>query len=44
MHLPPPSHNDLERGGLTVVEERGPTLLIDGNVLVSGQFRAPSAR
>jgi 7,8-dihydropterin-6-yl-methyl-4-(beta-D-ribofuranosyl)aminobenzene 5'-phosphate synthase len=36
-HLPPPSHNDLEREGLTVVEERGPTLLIDGAVLVSGQ-------
>jgi 7,8-dihydropterin-6-yl-methyl-4-(beta-D-ribofuranosyl)aminobenzene 5'-phosphate synthase len=37
MHLPPPSHNDLEREGLTVIEERGPTLLIDGTVLVSGQ-------
>lgn len=37
IHLPPPSHNDLEREGLTVVEERGPTLLIDGTVLVSGQ-------
>jgi 7,8-dihydropterin-6-yl-methyl-4-(beta-D-ribofuranosyl)aminobenzene 5'-phosphate synthase len=37
VHLPPPSHNDLEREGLTVVEERGPTLLIDGTVLVSGQ-------
>jgi 7,8-dihydropterin-6-yl-methyl-4-(beta-D-ribofuranosyl)aminobenzene 5'-phosphate synthase len=37
MHLPPPSHNDLEREGLTVVEERGPTLVIDGTVLVSGQ-------
>ena len=37
IHLPPPSHNDLEREGLTVVEERGPTLLIDDEVLVSGQ-------
>ncbi len=37
IHLPPPSHNDLEREGLTLVEERGPTLLIDGTVLVSGQ-------
>jgi 7,8-dihydropterin-6-yl-methyl-4-(beta-D-ribofuranosyl)aminobenzene 5'-phosphate synthase len=37
VHLPPPSHNDLEREGLTVIEERGPTLLIDGTVLVSGQ-------
>jgi len=37
MHLPPPSHNDLEREGLTVIEERGPSLLIDGRLLVSGQ-------
>ena len=37
LHLPPPNHNDLEREGLTVIEERGPTLLIDGTVLVSGQ-------
>jgi hypothetical protein len=25
MHLPPPSHNDLGREGLTVIEEPGPT-------------------
>jgi 7,8-dihydropterin-6-yl-methyl-4-(beta-D-ribofuranosyl)aminobenzene 5'-phosphate synthase len=37
LHLPPPSHNDLEREGLTVVEDRGPTLVIDGTVLISGQ-------
>lgn len=37
LHLPPPSHSDLEREGLTVIEERGPTLLIDGTALVSGQ-------
>jgi 7,8-dihydropterin-6-yl-methyl-4-(beta-D-ribofuranosyl)aminobenzene 5'-phosphate synthase len=37
LHLPPPSHNDLDREGLEVVEERGPSLLIDGTVLVSGQ-------
>jgi len=37
MHLPPPSLNDLEREGLTVVEERGPSVLIDGTMLVSGQ-------
>ena len=37
LHLPPPSMADLEREGLTVVEERGPTLLIDGRVLVSGE-------
>ncbi|HET9556655.1 MAG TPA: MBL fold metallo-hydrolase, partial [Actinomycetota bacterium] len=28
---------DLEAEGLEVVEERGPTLLLDGHVLVSGQ-------
>ncbi len=37
LHLPPPNPNDLEREGLTVVEERGPSLIIDGCVLVSGQ-------
>ena len=37
LHMPPPSHNDLDREGLEVVEERGPSLLIDGTVLVSGQ-------
>ena len=43
IHLPPPSHNDLEREGLTVVEERGPTLLIGGTVLVSGQVERVTA-
>jgi 7,8-dihydropterin-6-yl-methyl-4-(beta-D-ribofuranosyl)aminobenzene 5'-phosphate synthase len=37
IHLPPPSVADLEREGIDVVEERGPTLLIDGTALVSGQ-------
>ena len=37
IHMPPPNRNDLEREGLTVVDERGPTLLIDDTVLVSGQ-------
>ena len=37
IHLPPPKANDLEREGLTVVEERGPSVIIDGCVLVSGQ-------
>jgi 7,8-dihydropterin-6-yl-methyl-4-(beta-D-ribofuranosyl)aminobenzene 5'-phosphate synthase len=36
-HMPPPSLGDLEREGLEVLEERGPTLLIDGALLVSGQ-------
>lgn len=37
LHMPPPNHNDLEREGLEVIEEQGPSLLIDGTVLVSGQ-------
>jgi 7,8-dihydropterin-6-yl-methyl-4-(beta-D-ribofuranosyl)aminobenzene 5'-phosphate synthase len=36
-HLPPPSHNDLDREGVTIVEERGPSLLLDGAVLITGQ-------
>ncbi len=34
---PPPSLNDLEHEGVTVIEERGPTLLIDRTVLVTGE-------
>jgi 7,8-dihydropterin-6-yl-methyl-4-(beta-D-ribofuranosyl)aminobenzene 5'-phosphate synthase len=34
---PPPSATDLERENVQVIEERGPTLLIDGCVLVTGQ-------
>jgi len=34
---PPPSHMDLDREGVEVVEERGPTLLVDGCMLVTGQ-------
>jgi 7,8-dihydropterin-6-yl-methyl-4-(beta-D-ribofuranosyl)aminobenzene 5'-phosphate synthase len=37
LHLPPPGRADLEAEGLEVVEEHGPTLLIDGQVLVSGE-------
>jgi 7,8-dihydropterin-6-yl-methyl-4-(beta-D-ribofuranosyl)aminobenzene 5'-phosphate synthase len=37
LHLPPPSRADLEAEGLEVVEERGPTLLVDGRVLISGE-------
>lgn len=36
-HLPPPSHNDLDREGVQIVEERGPSLLLDGAVLITGQ-------
>jgi 7,8-dihydropterin-6-yl-methyl-4-(beta-D-ribofuranosyl)aminobenzene 5'-phosphate synthase len=37
IHLPPPRLQDLEREGVRVVEERGPSLLIDGMALVTGQ-------
>ncbi len=37
IHMPPPSHNDLDREGVTIIEERGPSLLLDGMVLVTGQ-------
>lgn len=34
---PPRSHNDLAREGVELIEERGPTLLVDGCVLITGQ-------
>lgn len=37
MDMPPPSHNDLDREGVEIIEERGPSLLLDGTVLVTGQ-------
>jgi len=37
VHLPPPSRGDLDAEGVQLVEERGPTLLIDNCVLVTGQ-------
>jgi 7,8-dihydropterin-6-yl-methyl-4-(beta-D-ribofuranosyl)aminobenzene 5'-phosphate synthase len=37
LRLRPPSMADLEREGLEVVSERGPTLLLDDRILVSGQ-------
>jgi 7,8-dihydropterin-6-yl-methyl-4-(beta-D-ribofuranosyl)aminobenzene 5'-phosphate synthase len=37
MHMPPPSHNDLDREGVSIVEERGPSLLLDSMILVTGQ-------
>jgi 7,8-dihydropterin-6-yl-methyl-4-(beta-D-ribofuranosyl)aminobenzene 5'-phosphate synthase len=37
IHMPPPSRQDLDREGWEVVEERGPSLLLDGTVLVTGQ-------
>jgi 7,8-dihydropterin-6-yl-methyl-4-(beta-D-ribofuranosyl)aminobenzene 5'-phosphate synthase len=37
VHMPPPSHTDLDREGVEIIEERSPTLLLDGMVLVTGQ-------
>lgn len=37
IHMPPPSHNDLDREGVDIIEERGPSLLLDDTVLVTGQ-------
>lgn len=37
LRVPPPSRRDLEAEGLEVVEETGPSLLLDGALLVSGQ-------
>jgi 7,8-dihydropterin-6-yl-methyl-4-(beta-D-ribofuranosyl)aminobenzene 5'-phosphate synthase len=37
IHMPPPSRGDLEREGVDVIEERGPSLLLDNMVLVAGQ-------
>ncbi len=37
IRMPPPSHQDLDREGWQVVEDTGPTLLLDGAVLVTGQ-------
>jgi 7,8-dihydropterin-6-yl-methyl-4-(beta-D-ribofuranosyl)aminobenzene 5'-phosphate synthase len=37
IHMPPPSHQDLDREGWQVVEERAPSLLLNGSVLVTGQ-------
>ncbi len=37
IRMPPPNRSDLEREGVEVVEERGPSLLLDGMVLVAGQ-------
>ena len=38
IRMPPPSHNDLDREGWQVVEEVGPSLLLDDAVLVTGQI------
>lgn len=37
IHMPPPSRQDLDREGWEVLEERKPSFLLDGTVLVTGQ-------
>ena len=37
IRMPPPSRNDLDREGWEIVEERGPSLLLENRVLVTGQ-------
>jgi 7,8-dihydropterin-6-yl-methyl-4-(beta-D-ribofuranosyl)aminobenzene 5'-phosphate synthase len=37
IHMPPPSRADLDREGWQIVEDRGPTLLLDGFLLVTGE-------
>lgn len=37
LRMPPPSHVDLDREGVDIIEERGPSLLLDDTVLVTGQ-------
>jgi 7,8-dihydropterin-6-yl-methyl-4-(beta-D-ribofuranosyl)aminobenzene 5'-phosphate synthase len=38
IRMPPPSNNDLDREGWQVVEEQGPSILLDGSILVTGQI------
>lgn len=35
--LPPPKKSDLQRGGIEVIEEVGPSMLVDDMILVSGE-------
>ena len=37
IHMPPASHQDLDREGWQVVEERAPSLLLNNAILVTGQ-------
>ena len=37
VELPPPSLHDLEREGIVLLVERGPSFLVNGTVLVTGQ-------
>lgn len=37
LHLPAPTRADLEREGVEIIERRDPSLVLDGQVLVTGQ-------
>ena len=41
--LPPPSLHDLEREGIELLVERGPSFLINGTILVTGQIERTTA-
>ncbi len=43
IHLPPPSKKVLEDREVEILERRGPSLLLDGNALVSGQVERTSS-
>lgn len=43
IHMPPPSHADLDHEGVDIVEERGPSLLLDNTVLITGQVERVTA-
>lgn len=38
VNLPPPDRRDIEAEGISVVEEKGPSMLIDGRVLITGEI------
>jgi 7,8-dihydropterin-6-yl-methyl-4-(beta-D-ribofuranosyl)aminobenzene 5'-phosphate synthase len=38
VNLPPPDRRDIEAEGIKIVEERGPSLLVDGRVLITGEI------
>jgi len=42
LHMPPPGRGDLDRAGWQIVEDRGPTLLLDGCLLVTGEVERTS--
>jgi len=43
VRMPPPSHADLDREGWEIVEERGPSIILEETVLVTGQVERTTA-